>query len=117
LFAIERVGLILWVLALLGIPWGRAVMLRIGLVLAIGIEVITPLIWNLGFPPTDGIEQAGRWILGVPLVAANAFLSIAWAALLGPRVGRGRWEAARAFFVAGLGGVLAAIFVVGRQSR
>jgi hypothetical protein len=40
--------------------------------------LLLPAVWNLVFPASDGIEGAGRILIGVPFVLVQGLLSILW---------------------------------------
>jgi hypothetical protein len=87
-FAIECVGLLLWLFCFVMLARPPERVWVVALVLATGLCVAVPVGWNLLFPASNGLEGAGRMLLGAPWSIGNGALGCVWAIVFARRTRR-----------------------------
>ncbi len=88
-FSVEAFAVVLLLVAAIGSKiavkepprWGTWVALGFGLLLGTAL----PVFWNTAFPPSSGIEGAGRFLLGGGISLLNALLAGACLLAIGTR--------------------------------
>ena len=104
-FALQAIGLAVWLLSLPLLFWPRAAFGWAALGLGTTLGFVVPFGWMVTMPPANGLEGAGRILFCAPWSLGNSVAGAIWAGLLAARLHRSVWRAIGPFGVVACAGV------------